>query len=263
MKSLFFLLTLSVGLSIGDAQESKKASWWENLSQATSDAAGKAWEETKEKTAQTWEDTRSQREAAVKATSDGASKAWAATKQKTAETWEVTKEKTAQTWEDTRSQREAAAKATSDAASKTRTTVGDFYDEHETVINTAAAVAAVVVVAVIARENLGDHFQVSGNSAPYSSLSDHPTVGPGKFFTSSQKDSILSENRARNGGVLRSDLSGKILSSPGVYSKGYTPSANEAQIDHLFPRSGGGANSFGNAQVLSREENLIKGATPP
>jgi 5-methylcytosine-specific restriction endonuclease McrA len=47
------------------------------------------------------------------------------------------------------------------------------------------------------------------------------------------------------------------------YTKGYNPSPAEAQIDHIFPRSQGGSNSFGNAQVLSREENLTKGATTP
>jgi len=263
MKGIFFLLTMTLGLSLVDAQESKKASWWESFSQATSVAADKAWEGTKEKTTQTLEYTRSQRDAAAKATSDAASKAWTAAIDKTAETWEATKEKSAQTLEYTWSQRDAAAKATSDAAAKTWANVGEFYVEHETVINTAAVAAVVVGAVIISETYFGNDAQIPRDAAPYSSLSDHPTVGSGKFFTSTQKESILSENMARNGGVLRSDLSGSILATPGVYTKGYTPSANEAQIDHIFPRSLGGTNSFGNAQVLSREENLIKGATPP
>ena len=30
---------------------------------------------------------------------------------------------------------------------------------------------------------------------------------------------------------------------------------NQAEIDHKIPKSNGGSNNFGNAQVLSKEEN--------
>ena len=33
---------------------------------------------------------------------------------------------------------------------------------------------------------------------------------------------------------------------------------NQAEIDHKIPKSKGGSNSFGNAQVLSKEVNLMK-----
>lgn len=92
----------------------------------------------------------------------------------------------------------------------------------------------------------------------YSHLKNHKSVGPGKNFTTAQKKKILAENKRRNGGVIRSDLSGKICSVSKKSRKGVTPCKNEAQIDHVKPRSKNGTNSYKNAQVLTREENRRK-----
>jgi RHS repeat-associated protein len=85
----------------------------------------------------------------------------------------------------------------------------------------------------------------------------------GKVFTQNQKREILKENRLRNGGDLRSDLSGAKLVPSQKSQKGVTPPPNEAQIDHIYPRSKGGPNTTENAQVLSRKENRLKSDNLP
>ena len=84
--------------------------------------------------------------------------------------------------------------------------------------------------------------------------------GAGKAFTRSQKDAAKDASRARNGGELRSDGDGRPLVDATKHEKGVTPPSNEAHVDHIKPRAAGGSNDLGNAQVLSREENLAKGA---
>ncbi len=96
------------------------------------------------------------------------------------------------------------------------------------------------------------------DAAKYSHLLDHKSVGPGKPFTRTQKRNILAENMKRNGGVIRSDKSGEILDMPKQSRKGEKANMNQAEIDHIKAKSKGGANSYKNAQVLSKTENLDK-----
>jgi 5-methylcytosine-specific restriction endonuclease McrA len=94
----------------------------------------------------------------------------------------------------------------------------------------------------------------------YSTLPDHPSVGPGKAFTATQKKKIIAINRNNNGGVIRSDQSGVVAVPAQKSRRGVTPPPNEVQVDHIVPRKNGGPNSHSNAQVLTREENRKKGA---
>ena len=85
----------------------------------------------------------------------------------------------------------------------------------------------------------------------------------GKNFTQSQKKHIYEMNKLKNGGIIKSDMSGEILVPPQKSQKGVTPPSNEAQIDHIYPKSLGGSNTLDNAQVLSRVENRTKSNNAP
>jgi len=92
----------------------------------------------------------------------------------------------------------------------------------------------------------------------YKHLADPPDVGPFKSFTGTQKAAIIADNRSKNGGSLRSDQSSSLLVLTTKRGRGSKVNPDEVNIDHIFPRSQGGWNSYGNAQVLSFSENLKK-----
>jgi RHS repeat-associated protein len=92
----------------------------------------------------------------------------------------------------------------------------------------------------------------------YSKLKEPRKVGEGLPTTKAQRDRILEANRKANGGMLKSDKSGKVLDPPSQSKKGIPANMNQAEIDHVKARSKGGSNSNSNMQVLSKEENLKK-----
>ncbi|RQO73955.1 hypothetical protein DBR43_00675 [Pedobacter sp. KBW06] len=95
--------------------------------------------------------------------------------------------------------------------------------------------------------------------ADYSSIeSKRYKIKEGKDYSKAQKDKIYELNKQHNDGLLRSDLDGTVLEPSQKSVSGVTPSQLEGQVDHKYPRSQGGKNSFENAQVLSRKQNRDK-----
>jgi len=92
----------------------------------------------------------------------------------------------------------------------------------------------------------------------YSKLKEPNKVGPGLETTRAQRARILEANKKANGDVLKSDKSGKILDAPTQSKKGVPANKNQAEVDHVDPKSKGGSNSNANMQVLSKEENIKK-----
>jgi RHS repeat-associated protein len=96
------------------------------------------------------------------------------------------------------------------------------------------------------------------NPVNYSNLKEPKKVGAGLETTKAQRTRILEANKAANGGVLKSDQSGKVLDSPTQSKKGVKANMNQAEVDHKIAKANGGTNSNSNLQVLSKEENLKK-----
>lgn len=130
---------------------------------------------------------------------------------------------------------------------------GNYTDAIRTTIEDALQIA--MVGAGIAGERGGTPPETTG---PYSHFEDPASVGSGKNFTRTQRQKILNANAQGNEGVVRSDKSGRILSKGQQSKKGVVPPANEAHIDHITAKSKGGSNSYKNAQVLARDENIKK-----
>lgn len=117
--------------------------------------------------------------------------------------------------------------------------------------------------------------QPNATPGPYAHLSDGTKVEPGRAFQTQQREAILEANRQKNGGKLISDdpndpWFGKELQGPGPRRfGGDTVPPNEAQIDHIIPRTGPdgkplGTNDYSNARVISAEyNNFLRNKKPP
>jgi hypothetical protein len=100
---------------------------------------------------------------------------------------------------------------------------------------------------------------IPGRGGRYGHLEDPPTANSGKPFTPTQRKAIFAENGRQNGGLMRDDRTGEILVPPQQRQRDVPAPPNEAQIDHVYPRSRGGPNTYSNAEVRSRLNNIRKG----
>ncbi|HEY0151734.1 MAG TPA: DUF4157 domain-containing protein [Longimicrobium sp.] len=98
--------------------------------------------------------------------------------------------------------------------------------------------------------------QLNRNNGPYAHLVDPHDVAPFRPFSDHQRNVLLAENISLHGqGVIISDQSGIVLDDT-------LPKTNprKPNIDHMFPQSLGGSNSYSNAMVIARDENSAKRA---
>ena len=99
----------------------------------------------------------------------------------------------------------------------------------------------------------------SSGRPPPASSQPTPTVGnrAGKDFTDDGRDQVYAQNLARNGGVMRCDYCGQqVYRRPSV--RGVRGQENDAQVDHVYPKSRGGAGDPSNGSVACRRCNRHK-----
>jgi hypothetical protein len=92
----------------------------------------------------------------------------------------------------------------------------------------------------------------------YKTITNPRNTGKHKKFTSNQRKKILEMNKRANLGLLKDDVDGRILSVPKQAKRGIPADMNQAEVDHIIPKSKGGSNKYVNAQVLSKEMNIKK-----
>jgi HNH endonuclease len=121
-----------------------------------------------------------------------------------------------------------------------------------------------VVVAVIVHKTAQAGVKTSANASASASESSAARTGSkggpssGKSFTPSQKATAKAANAAENQGNVVCE-SCKTETVPAKKSEsGVTPPNNEAQVDHIYPKSQGGNTTPENTQILCRECNIKK-----
>lgn len=134
---------------------------------------------------------------------------------------------------------------------------------HETVYNLSVANANTFFVGtdkVLVHNAKRGRCEVT-KRVDYSSVKNPPNIGPGKDFTARQKREFLELNREANGGMVKSDIDGTMLTKPQKSRRGVTPDQNEWQFDHIRPKACGGTNCSSNVQITSRKQNRDKSDT--
>jgi hypothetical protein len=92
----------------------------------------------------------------------------------------------------------------------------------------------------------------------YSHIPNPKNLNASTRPTPRQVREMKAANRAHNGGVLRSDATGKVMQDSAKSKSGVTPPSNEAQVDHMTAVSKGGTRAQSNLQLLTRKENRTK-----
>jgi RHS repeat-associated protein len=137
--------------------------------------------------------------------------------------------------------------------------IGGVVAAPETAGVSLVAAAAGAVVAAEGTLTIGNAVRHLAEGNNYGDLKEPRNVGEGKSTTPSQRQRILDKNKKQNNGQLHSDGDGRALEKPSKVAKGEKANMNQAEVDHIQPKSKGGTNNNSNLRVISKEENLKKG----
>jgi HNH endonuclease len=85
----------------------------------------------------------------------------------------------------------------------------------------------------------------------------------GTNFSQAAKQQVWEVNAAANDGVNACTNCGDEVSRPEQSKAGVTPPSNQGEVDHIQPKSQGGAGKAANGQLLCRACNLAKGSKFP
>lgn len=118
--------------------------------------------------------------------------------------------------------------------------------------------AATAFGGVMLMNNAQENASEGYDRGKYENVPNPRNAGEGKKTTSTQRKNLLDANRQQNNGRLKSDGDGRSLNPPSRNVKGQKADMNQAEVDHIKPRSKGGTNENSNLRIISKEENLKK-----
>ncbi len=282
-KKLILVATVS---TISTVQTELKADWFSGISEAfdktvefsknavdstkevsknaidkTSEISNNVVETTSEKSREAWDKTSETSKNVADKTTEVSTEAW----NKTAETSKNVADKTAEVsteaWNKTSEATKRVANSVRENAPLYWEKSVSFTKDHSTEIIIGAIIIVAVVhgippqaMTLLDLKSAIDSY--SNNKLNYSSLmNQNKAVEVGKELTKNEMNSIIAENMKQHGGVVKSDLTGKILQLP---KNGIPTSMTDVVIDYVVPLALGGTNDFSNVQILSKEEALRK-----
>lgn len=132
----------------------------------------------------------------------------------------------------------------------------------EKISATIQAAAAFVIIAGEGKAPVGEKVVPKVESfkgaADYTSVKDPKNLNASTKPTPRQVKEMKEINREHNGGVLRDDVTGEVMSDSQKSAKGVTPPSNEVQVDHKESVKNGGTRTNSNLELRTRKNNRDK-----
>lgn len=132
----------------------------------------------------------------------------------------------------------------------------------EKISATIQAAAALVIIQGEGKTPIGEKVVPKVESfkgaADYTSVKDPKNLNASTKPTPRQVKEMKAINREHNGGVLRDDVTGEVMTDSQKSAKGVTPPSNEAQVDHKESVKNGGTRTNSNLELRTRKNNRNK-----